>query len=358
MVVALEDGFHFFDLETGALEAIVDPEADKPGNRFNDGTTDPGGRFVAGTMPLGPREPVAALYRLWPDRRCEKLFDGLTVTNGCAFSPDGRTFYFADLESSVRTIWACDHDPDSGAVTNRRVFVDTHGLAGRPDGGTVDADGCYWMAGVGGWQLVRFTPDGRGRPHRRPARGEAHEVALVVRTWTCSMSPASARAQHRARRRASPRQAASSPCACRGYRSAAAAVRGLSLTQAYGERSVMATWGQGHPRGAGCPQPGAQERAHRPFHQYSSTPTCSRTGASSSAARRSTREAQEERGHGDRLAKRILLLGGEPDIRDDGRDLHRQRPQGGDRERPAPRARGHRPLPARRSTSPETGTIT
>jgi sugar lactone lactonase YvrE len=60
----------------------------------------------------------------------------------------------------VRTIWACDHDPDSGAVTNRRVFVDTHGLAGRPDGGTVDAEGCYWMAGVGGWQLVRFTPDG------------------------------------------------------------------------------------------------------------------------------------------------------------------------------------------------------
>jgi L-arabinonolactonase len=161
MVVALEDGFHFLDPETGALEAIVDPEPDKPGNRFNDGTTDPVGRFVAGTMPLGPREPVAALYRLWPDRRCEKLFDGLTVTNGCAFSPDGRTFYFADSESSVRTIWACDHDPDSGAVTNRRVFVDTHGLAGRPDGGTVDAEGCYWMAGVGGWQLVRFTPDGK-----------------------------------------------------------------------------------------------------------------------------------------------------------------------------------------------------
>ena len=60
----------------------------------------------------------------------------------------------------MRTIWACDHDIASGALSNRRVFVDTHGLAGRPDGGAVDADGCYWMAGVGGWQLVRFTPDG------------------------------------------------------------------------------------------------------------------------------------------------------------------------------------------------------
>lgn len=161
MVVALENGFHLLDLSRGGLTPLVDPESDRPGNRFNDGTTDPRGRFVAGTMPMGPREPVAALYRLWPDHRCERLFDGLIVTNGCAFSPDGRVFYFADSESSIRTIWACDHDPDSGALRNRRIFVDTHGLAGRPDGGTVDADGCYWMAGVGGWQLVRFTPQGK-----------------------------------------------------------------------------------------------------------------------------------------------------------------------------------------------------
>jgi sugar lactone lactonase YvrE len=33
-------------------------------------------------------------------------------------------------------------------------------VEGRPDGGTVDADGCYWMAGVGGWQLLRLTPKG------------------------------------------------------------------------------------------------------------------------------------------------------------------------------------------------------
>lgn len=158
-LVALESGFHFLDRQ-GALTPIVDPEADKPDNRFNDGTTDPAGRMIAGTMPMGPREPVGALYRLWPDRRCEQLFDRLTVTNGCAFSPKGDIFYFSDSEASVRTIWACDYDAASGTIGNRRVFVDTHGLAGRPDGGAVDAEGCYWMAGVGGWQLVRFTPAG------------------------------------------------------------------------------------------------------------------------------------------------------------------------------------------------------
>lgn len=160
-LLALQNGFHFFDPVTKVLDAIVDPEADRVENRFNDGTPDPVGRFVAGTMPTGPRVPVGALYRLWPDGHCEKLFDNLAVSNGCAFSPDGKTFYFADSEMRVRTIWACDYDKDSGAVTNRRVFVDTHDLAGRPDGGTVDADGCYWMAGVSGWQLVRFTPAGK-----------------------------------------------------------------------------------------------------------------------------------------------------------------------------------------------------
>ena len=70
-VVALEDGFHSTSTTAGGLTAIIDPEADRPGNRFNDGTTDHAGRFVAGTMPMGPREPVGALYRLWPDRRCE-----------------------------------------------------------------------------------------------------------------------------------------------------------------------------------------------------------------------------------------------------------------------------------------------
>lgn len=159
-VVAMQDGFAFFDTATGQLEPIADPEAHLPDNRFNDGTVDPAGRLIAGTMPMGSRDPVAAIYRLWPDRRWDRLWGDMVISNGMAFSPDGRTFYFADTEASRRTIWSCDYDADSGAVGPQRVFVDTHGRPGRPDGGTVDADGCYWMAGVGGWELVRYTPGG------------------------------------------------------------------------------------------------------------------------------------------------------------------------------------------------------
>ena len=93
--------------------------------------------------------------------RWTRHFDPVFTTNGMCFSPDGRTMYLSDSNPGVRTIWACDYDTDTGTPTNRRVFFDTREVAGRPDGGTVDADGCYWMAGVGGWQLVRITPQGK-----------------------------------------------------------------------------------------------------------------------------------------------------------------------------------------------------
>ena len=161
LVVAAKSGFSLFDPVSEKREAIADPEADKPANRFNDGGTDRQGRFWAGTMKDGGEpERAGAFYRLDPDLSVHPGFDGIYTTNGLAFSPDGRTMYFSDSNVGVRTIWACDYDTDTGTPSNRRVFFDTREVAGRPDGGTVDADGCYWMAGVSGWQLVRITPQG------------------------------------------------------------------------------------------------------------------------------------------------------------------------------------------------------
>lgn len=198
-VVTLETGFAFFDPATGTLQPIGDPEPDRPGNRFNDGTPDPAGRFLAGTMPMGERLPVASIWRLAADRSIEHLVGGLKVSNGMAFSPDGRLFYFSDSDASVQTIWVADYDAASGTMRGRRVFATTHDLAGRPDGGTIDADGCYWMAGVGGWQLVRFTPDGRvdrviDMPVEKPSKiafGDADLSTLYVTTIGSDPSPGS-----------------------------------------------------------------------------------------------------------------------------------------------------------------------
>ena len=163
LIVAAESGFHLFDPETGRREALADPEADLAGNRFNDGATDSRGRFWAGTMrdDGSPPERRGSFYRFDPDRSVSRHLDTVFTTNGLAFSPDGRTLYFSDSNAGVRTIWAADYDVDTGMPSNVRVFFDTRAVAGRPDGGTVDADGCYWMAGVGGWQVVRITPAGK-----------------------------------------------------------------------------------------------------------------------------------------------------------------------------------------------------
>lgn len=162
MVVAAQSGFWFFDPVTGQREAIGDPEADLPLNRFNDGATDARGRFWAGTMKDGgDPEPLGAFYRLDPEGTITKWRDGIYTTNGLTFSPDGRVMYFSDSYADVRTIWQAEYDLDTGTPGTPRQFFDTRAVAGRPDGATIDADGCYWMAGVSGWQVYRITPQGR-----------------------------------------------------------------------------------------------------------------------------------------------------------------------------------------------------
>ena len=136
-IVALKSGFHALDLASGARRFLLDPEADQPQNRFNDGTVDTMGRIWAGTMATGRVARTGRFWRLDPDLSCTAHFEPMLTTNGLAFAPDGRSMYFSDSNPEVRTIWACDYDPSTGTPSNRRVFFDTRAVAGRPDGGTV-----------------------------------------------------------------------------------------------------------------------------------------------------------------------------------------------------------------------------
>ena len=120
-MVSLARGFHFLDFRSGEVELIVDPEPDKPANRLNDGKVDRQGRFYAGSMDTQEAGPNGALYRLDPDLSLHRLDTGIVVSNGPCWSPDGRTFYFADTWSGE--IWAYDCDPASGAISNRRTFT-------------------------------------------------------------------------------------------------------------------------------------------------------------------------------------------------------------------------------------------
>lgn len=162
LVLAMGQGFVAFDPVTGVTTSLAQLPDEPEGNRLNDGRSDRAGRFWAGSMrdPPAPPAKPGRLFRLGADHRVVSTVDQLIVSNGLAFSPDDRTAYLSDSHVSVRTIWAYDFDLADGHLSNRRVFIDTNGMPGRPDGGAVDADGCYWSAATDGWELVRYTPAG------------------------------------------------------------------------------------------------------------------------------------------------------------------------------------------------------
>jgi sugar lactone lactonase YvrE len=160
LVLALRDGFAFFDPTSGELEMIGDPEENLPDNRFNDAKCDPQGRFWGGTMSNKRwNEPSGSLYRLDPDLKILKMRGGVVCSNGMGWSPDGKTMYHT--ESFRYAIYAFDFDPSSGDISNRRVFAKVDQKSGVfPDGLTVDRDGFVWSVHNAVAKVVRYNTRG------------------------------------------------------------------------------------------------------------------------------------------------------------------------------------------------------
>jgi len=159
LVGTVRDGFAFIDLETHTIEPVAMPEADIPGNRFNDGKVDENGRYWAGSMDDGEKRESGSLYRLDSDRSLHKMDGNYSITNGPTFSVDGKTLYHTD--TAKRTIFAFDFSED-GAISNKRVFVQLEAEEeGYPDGMTVDSENCIWLAHFAGSRITRYSPAGR-----------------------------------------------------------------------------------------------------------------------------------------------------------------------------------------------------
>ncbi len=165
LLLAMRDGIWRFDTRSGERQRVAEPPYDPARQRFNDGKADAQGRFWVGTLD-DRRLPEAALYRL-ADGKLERLADGITVSNGLAFSPDGRSMTWSDTKAHV--IYAFDLDAASGQPSRRRVFRQfapraegepLSAYGGRPDGAAMDAEGGCWVAMFEGQRLLRLGPDG------------------------------------------------------------------------------------------------------------------------------------------------------------------------------------------------------
>ncbi len=158
MLVALRDGIHHFRPATGALRRLAHPEGDVPGNRYNDGKVSPDGYFFVGTMDEATLSaPRAGLYRLGPDGGVVKIRGELIVSNGLAWSADGRFMFHSD--SKAQKLYRYDYA--GGVPSNPQIIARPGETDGRPDGGATDQGGLYWSAGISAGVLNAYTKTGR-----------------------------------------------------------------------------------------------------------------------------------------------------------------------------------------------------
>lgn len=142
---------------SGVVSIGPDLLGDRSGVRFNDGSADPFGAFVVGTMSLGDPTGDEMLVRVQPDGTVETLRDGIRLSNGVAFSPDGATIYHVDTLTGT----VSRHSYDSGAFDRGEPWVVVlDDFPHLPDGLTVDKDGALWVALWGGSSVQRHAPGG------------------------------------------------------------------------------------------------------------------------------------------------------------------------------------------------------
>jgi sugar lactone lactonase YvrE len=169
LVLALRSGMYLAQSWGGPLQRLAAAPYDTARQRFNDGKCDAQGRFWAGSLYEPKDQALGVLYRL-DAQGLHPVQGGVTTANGLAWSPDGRTAYWAD--TAAHQVRAFDFDPAHGQLSGERLF---HQMApkpsgwswgsdtpygGRPDGAAVDAEGCYWSAQFEGQRLLRLSPAG------------------------------------------------------------------------------------------------------------------------------------------------------------------------------------------------------
>lgn len=159
LLVATPSGLMGLDLAGRQMTPFAHPESGRAGHRYNDGKCDRRGRLWIASMDMAAAPNRGSLFRVDADGSWRKMDGGFTVPNGLGFSPDGTRMYFTD--TFRRTIYAYDFDLAAGTIAGRRPWLALAESDGKPDGLTVDEDGCVWVALWDAWAVARFDPDGR-----------------------------------------------------------------------------------------------------------------------------------------------------------------------------------------------------
>ena len=157
VLVALAGRLAVVELETESVRTLVEiPHGDEM--RLNDGACDPAGRFWFGSVALDFAPGAAALYRYSGEGGLDRMLEGVTISNGLGWSPDGGTMYYVD--SMAYRVDAFDFDLATGAISERRPLIVIERGGGIPDGLAVDDEGGIWLALWGKASIRRYSPNG------------------------------------------------------------------------------------------------------------------------------------------------------------------------------------------------------
>lgn len=157
LVAAFQDGIQLLDPESGFSTPLAVPLGHDPEYfRFNDAKVDPRGRLWAGTVALDSRSNQSCLYRISGDGSVKIMRDGVSVSNGLAWAPDGGTLYYID--SPTRQVQAFDFDLELGDLSRPRAAITFDEADGWPDGCCMDEEGHLWVAHWGGSKVTRWNP--------------------------------------------------------------------------------------------------------------------------------------------------------------------------------------------------------
>ena len=175
VVVALRADIRLLDPRTGTLTPLATLETGQPEHRLNEAKCDRQGRLWCGSMWDFGKQPTGGLYRVTPDMtriapgglaqsglgamNVLKVRSAVTIPNGIGFSPDGRRMVFVD--TATGRIESAAYDTDAGMPGPWTTLIDPGAAPGKPDGNTVDAEGCIWSTRFGAGCIARFTPQGK-----------------------------------------------------------------------------------------------------------------------------------------------------------------------------------------------------
>ncbi|MBS0220719.1 MAG: SMP-30/gluconolactonase/LRE family protein [Proteobacteria bacterium] len=150
-------------LSDGSMRSLLSLDSIPGATGFNDLTADRAGRLYVGSLAFrvfgGETPKPGHLHVIDLDGRMRTISDGILLTNGLGFSPDGRQLFHSDARASVVRVYEVGSD---GEVGSWKSFANL-GPDGVPDGLKVASDGSVWVADAHGGRVAVFNADGTHR---------------------------------------------------------------------------------------------------------------------------------------------------------------------------------------------------